>query len=116
MESVSIRRPSIQSSPSAGPRGLRNTPNPNACKDACTPSALYESQCDWPKKTPRLSGAFKGADDGTRTHDLLHGKSQRSSQRFSPVRSNSLIAASSAERANPTERERTPNLAILATP
>jgi hypothetical protein len=23
---------------------------------------------------PRRSGAFDGADDGTRTHDLLHGK------------------------------------------
>jgi hypothetical protein len=23
---------------------------------------------------PRRSGAFHGADDGTRTHDLLHGK------------------------------------------
>jgi hypothetical protein len=25
-------------------------------------------------RKPRLSGAFFGADDGTRTHDLLHGK------------------------------------------
>jgi hypothetical protein len=26
------------------------------------------------KKKPCLSGAFVEADDGTRTHDLLHGK------------------------------------------
>jgi hypothetical protein len=30
--------------------------------------------CLPPKRKPRLSGAFFGADDGTRTHDLLHGK------------------------------------------
>ena len=26
------------------------------------------------EKSPRFAGAFRGADDGTRTHDLLHGK------------------------------------------
>src|SRR5205807_6198507 len=60
--------------------------------------------------------AFRRADDGTRTHDLLHGKCERCSRPFAQVRSNRLFAASSSERANPTEPERTPNLAILATP
>jgi hypothetical protein len=56
------------------------------------------------------------ADDGTRTHDLLHGKSQRCSHLFAGVRSNRLVAGSSSVRPNASERERTPNLAILATP
>jgi hypothetical protein len=34
---------------------------------------------------------------------------------FAPVRSNRMFAAFSFRRANATERERTPNLAILAT-
>jgi hypothetical protein len=55
------------------------------------------------------------ADDGTRTHDLLHGKGQRCSRPFAPVRSNSVSAGSASEQANPSEHERTPNLAILAT-
>ena len=39
------------------------------------------------QKTPPLSGAFRGADEGTRTLDLLHGKCE---QTFAPVRSGSL--------------------------
>jgi hypothetical protein len=68
------------------------------------------------KKTQAPSErGFPEADDGTRTHDLLHGKSQRCSRPFAPVRSNRFVARPSPERANAREPERTPNLAILAT-
>jgi hypothetical protein len=67
------------------------------------------------QKTPP-SGAFVKADDGTRTHDLLHGKSQRCSHPCAPVRSNRLFPRFLVWRANASESERTPNLAILATP
>jgi hypothetical protein len=57
-----------------------------------------------------------GADDGTRTHDLLHGKCARP---FAPVRARSLktlrLQGFSFTPANGSEPERTPNLAILAT-
>jgi hypothetical protein len=56
------------------------------------------------------------ADDGTRTHGLLHGKCQRCSRPFAPVRSNRLFPECSPEQANATAPERTLNLAILATP
>ena len=69
-------------------------------------------------ENPRFTGAL-GADDGTRTHDLLHGKCERA---FAPVRARSRPFAQTArlqgfpyKRANGTEPERTPNLAILAT-
>src|SRR6266511_2508200 len=65
-----------------------------------------------------FAGTFR-ADDGTRTHDLLHGKCERA---FAPVRARSRPFAQTArlqgfpyKRANGTEPERTPNLAILAT-
>jgi hypothetical protein len=31
---------------------------------------------DTPKENPRFTGALGGADDGTRTHDLLHGNAR----------------------------------------
>jgi hypothetical protein len=65
-------------------------------------------------KNPRFTGVL-GADDGTRTHDLLHGKCARCSRPFAPVRSIRSFAGSSSERPNATAPERTPNLAILAT-
>jgi hypothetical protein len=77
---------------------------------------IWDSRCLFPKQKPPIPGVFRGADDGTRTHDLLHGKSQRCSHGFAPVRSNRLSTRCLAERANATEPERTPNLAILATP
>src|SRR3990172_2959802 len=43
-----------------------------------------------PKQKPRLSGAFFKADDGTRTHDLLHGKCARP---FAAVRGRSRAFA-----------------------
>jgi hypothetical protein len=66
-------------------------------------------------KKPRFRGLLR-ADEGTRTLDLLHGKCARCSYPFAPVGSNFSFAASSSERANTTEPERTPNLALLATP
>jgi hypothetical protein len=65
-------------------------------------------------KNPRFTGVL-GADDGTRTHDLLHGNSERS---FALVRIRSLkplvhrVFVRASEHRRP---ERTPNLAILAT-
>src|SRR5262249_4359571 len=56
------------------------------------------------------------ADDGTRTHDLLHGKCARCSHLCASVRSSRLFPRLPVGRANVTEPERTPNLAILATP
>jgi len=66
-------------------------------------------------KNPSDLRGVLGADDGTRTHDLLHGKSQRCSRPFAPVRSNRLFPGLPSKRANGAEPERTPNLAILAT-
>src|SRR5262249_61523317 len=72
-----------------------------------------------PKRVLRLDNRKRpeagtlGADDGTRTHDLLHGKCARCSHPFAPVRSNCSFAASSSASANASAPERTPNLAIL---
>jgi hypothetical protein len=48
------------------------------------------------------------ADDGTRTHDLLHGKCERRAHPFAPVRPNRLVPgvfrADERTRANPSER------------
>src|SRR5512133_3842029 len=55
------------------------------------------------------------ADDGTRTHDLLHANASDRSRPFAPVRSNDPLAGFPCKRANGREPERTSNLAILAT-
>src|SRR5512133_2061545 len=55
------------------------------------------------------------ADDGTRTHDLLHANASDRSRPFAPVRSNDPLAGFPWKRANGSEPERTSNLAILAT-
>jgi hypothetical protein len=51
-----------------------------------------------------------------RTHDLLHGKCERCWRPFACVRLNRPFTGLRSRRANATEPERTPNLAILATP
>jgi hypothetical protein len=67
------------------------------------------------ERNPRLAAGFRGADEGTRTLDLLHGKCERP---FTGVRARSLkwpVAGNSAGASDAKEPERTPNLAILAT-
>jgi hypothetical protein len=66
------------------------------------------------RRRRRTSNSVFRADDGTRTHDLLHGKCQRP---FAPVRARSLKPALSGtsvqcERteANPSERRTLPSL------
>jgi hypothetical protein len=68
------------------------------------------------RRTMRIAGSFR-ADDGTRTHDLLHGKCERP---FAPVRSRSLkrpvcggFGRSGRTRANPSERRTLPFLPRL---
>jgi Phage integrase family len=46
------------------------------------------------------------ASNGTRTHDLLHGKCQRCSRPCAPVRSNRLITPVPSERTPPNASER----------
>ena len=55
-----------------------------------------------PNKNPRFTGVL-GADDGARTHDLLHGKSWRA---FAPVRSGSLKPPFAATPRGASERKR----------
>jgi hypothetical protein len=56
-----------------------------------------------PNSACRFAGTSE-ADDGTRTHDLLHGKSWRA---FAPVRARSLKARVSSGFFEPSERDRT---------
>jgi zinc-ribbon domain len=66
------------------------------------------------RRKPCTRRAFLGADDGTRTHDLLHGKCERPS---APVRARSLkpkvyrdFRTSERTRPNPSERRTLPFL------
>jgi hypothetical protein len=76
---------------------------------AMQPFCSHAAQPFTPQKTkaPDFQG-FLEADDGTRTHDLLHGKAWRA---FAPVRVRSLnllfsssFASSERTAANPSER------------
>jgi hypothetical protein len=78
--------------------------------------ALSMGRACKPSRTehPARCGAFAKADDGTRTHDLLHGKSERP---FAAVRARSLkpavcrgFHASERTRPNPSERRTLPSL------
>jgi hypothetical protein len=62
-----------------------------------------------------FAGLFR-ADEGTRTSTFCMANAGDRSLPFAPVRSNRLFAAVPCERANGRALERTPNLAILATP
>ena len=70
-----------------------HTRRAKACADHCRGN-----------RKPRLSGTSGGADDGTRTHDLLHGKCERP---FAPVRVRSLKAPVCRASVHTAERERT---------
>ncbi len=80
-------------------------------------ASLWDSSgthvASFPNKNPRFTGVL-GADDGTRTHDLLHGKCERP---FAPVRAGALkppvcraFPPTERTRANPSERRTLPSL------
>jgi hypothetical protein len=73
------------------PAAARSSARTNGARDRVVellknPRPRASSQGDWARcggnRKPRLSGASGGADEGTRTLDLLHGKCERS---FAPV-------------------------------
>jgi hypothetical protein len=64
--------------------------------------------------TCRFAGSLKRMM-GLEPTTFCMASARERSRAFAPVRSNRLLAAVSVQRANSTEPERTPNLAILAT-
>jgi hypothetical protein len=102
----SARRAGRSTCPSRGSHRVSDKPAGATC--GCTfwdTSGTHVARSA--NENPRFTGV-SGADDGTRTHDLLHGKSWRA---FAPVRSCSLkppvcsgFGSGVRTRANPSER------------
>jgi hypothetical protein len=65
-------------------------------------------------KNPRFAGSFR-ADDGTRTHDLLHGKCGPRALTCARVRSTRTVEQSAVRQSHLGAREFTPSVANVAT-